>query len=79
MEERETSVTIVEFTENDIIPESCMSNDTNVTIGIKFSKKGQSQIIGFSDSDYKLFHQLISAMSLDEIKRLRNGANNELS
>lgn len=72
MEEQETSVTIVGFTESDLVPESCMSNDKNVTIGIKFVKAGESQIIGFSDGDYKLFQQLVSTMSLNEIKRLRN-------
>lgn len=69
----ETSVTIIGFTEEDILPSSCMSNDTNVTIGIKFIKDGKSQIIGFSDADYKLFHQLISIMSLEEIKKLKQG------
>lgn len=72
MKEKETSVTIVGFNKEDKTPESCMSNDEKVTIGIKFVKAGKSQIIGFSDADYRLFHQLVSTMSLDEIKRLRN-------
>lgn len=72
MKEKETSVTIVGLSKEDKIFESCMSNDKNITIGIKFIKSGKSQIIGFSDADYKLFQQLISTMSLEEIKRIRN-------
>ncbi len=72
MKEKETSVTIVGLNKEDKVFESCMSNDKNVTIGINFVKAGKSKIIGFSDADYKLFHQLISTMSLDEIKRIKN-------
>lgn len=72
MKEKETSVTIVGLNKEDRIFESCMSNDKNISIGIKFVKAGRSQIIGFSDTDYKLFQQLISTMSLEEIKRIRN-------
>lgn len=78
MEEKETSVTIGGFTEDDPKISSCMSNDTNVTIGIKFTKENQSHILGFSDGDYKLFHQLISTMSLEKIKNKKCKNDNKM-